>query len=97
MVLRGLPLGMFFFATFLCACQHDPATVPTSPSLVAAEGALANSYVRADQTNVVTARVRLRAQLPANTPKQPSNVALVMDTSGSMAGAPQLLPPRLDG
>lgn len=88
MVLRGLPLGMFFFATFLCACQHDPATDPTSPSLVAAEGALANSYVRADQTNVVTARVRLRAQLPSNTPKQPSNVALVMDTSGSMDGAP---------
>lgn len=69
-------------------CQHEPPALLPPASTVVVEGSLANRFVRAGEGGIVTARVHVRAELPRSTSREPSNVALVVDSSGSMAGAP---------
>lgn len=61
---------------------------PTDPQVVFLEGALANRYVRAADTAQVVTRIRVRARALDDANRAPVNLALVVDTSGSMEGRP---------
>lgn len=56
------------------------------PMLITLDGQTANKYVRAAQAGEVIARLRIDAKPFARNDRPPVNLALVMDTSGSMAG-----------
>lgn len=69
-----------------CGAASTPAT-PRDPGVVTFEGALANRYVKARDQNEVIARLRVATRAAPS--KRPAiNVGLVIDTSGSMEGAP---------
>lgn len=72
----------------LSGCQHEPPAALPPASTVVMDGSLANRFVRAEEGGTVIARLHVRAELPRATSREPSNVALVVDTSGSMVGAP---------
>lgn len=63
----------------------NPA-VPADPEFIELDAAVAEHYIEANSTSEVTARLRLHIDGDLNIPRPPANVALVMDTSGSMAG-----------
>ena len=67
-------------ATTLQGSRHDP-------EVVAFEGALQNRYVPAGETNVVVSRLRIIAGEAHGARRPHINLALVVDTSGSMEGA----------
>jgi Ca-activated chloride channel family protein len=58
------------------------------PDLVRMEGALGNRFVSAGQSGTVVARIRVGAHAQSNLPRPAINLALVVDTSGSMEGRP---------
>ncbi len=76
------------------ACTHaDTATPNVAHAIVAAalpgphiDGALATKMVPALRDSVVTARLTIDSRVDANTPRPALNVALCLDTSGSMEG-----------
>ena len=68
-----------------CAAR---ATVPHDPGAVTAEGTLATPLVLAGAERTIYARIRLGAKPLGERPLGPVNVALAIDTSGSMEGAP---------
>lgn len=63
----------------------NPA-MPADPEFIELDAAVAEHYIEANSTSEVTARLRLHIDGDLNIPRPPANVALVMDTSGSMAG-----------
>lgn len=61
--------------------RHDP-------EVVTMEGALGNRYVPAGAQTEIVARLRIGTRAPASAHRPPINLALVIDTSGSMDGRP---------
>src|SRR5688572_2188289 len=90
-MLERLRLVLTFLAVAfaLPACKASvTAGVPKDPGTISFEGALANRYVRTGAATPVIARLRVGALSPAEAKKPLINLALVIDTSGSMEGKP---------
>ncbi len=78
------------------ACAHHtvkqpdlptpPVVAVSDPNLVLLDGALDNTFVRADQQGTVIARLRIDTQAIEGTERPTLNLVLAMDTSGSMEG-----------
>ncbi len=82
--MRHTALFAFALSTAL-GCASTPRR-PQAPDLVALDGALANRFVPAAERSDVVARVRVSVPSTASLQRPPINVALVIDTSGSMEG-----------
>lgn len=78
--------GLTAFFAIALACGR--AKVPKGPDVspVALEGALGNKYVRAGSSHQVVARIEISTKVRSQTERPPVNLALVVDTSGSMEG-----------
>ena len=74
--------------TLAAGCHRNPSGPPKDPGVVTLEGALGNRFVEAAKPSEVVARLRLHASRLARARRPPINVALVVDTSGSMEGKP---------
>ncbi|MEC7518497.1 MAG: VWA domain-containing protein [Myxococcota bacterium] len=73
----------------LAACGGaDVAPEGEDPEVVVLHGDLGNAYVMAGQSAEVISRIRIETRALENARRPPINLALVMDTSGSMDGAP---------
>jgi len=79
----------------LGACTHatTTATVASAQAVVAAaipgpglDGELGSTTLPADRDSVVVARIAIDSHVDAHTPRPALNVALCLDTSGSMEG-----------
>lgn len=72
-----------------CACGGvGTAGEARDPEVVLLEAELGNGLVSAEATTEVVTRLRVRTTALQNAPRPPINLALVVDTSGSMEGAP---------
>ena len=88
-VLRTLALGCAGLASFLVACTGADVRPPGhDPEVVAMQGALGNRFVRAGETTEVVARLHIDVSAVRGAHRPPINLAVVVDTSGSMEGAP---------
>lgn len=58
------------------------------PEVVTIEGALSNEYVQAGEASNLVSRIRINSATLENAPRPAINLALVVDTSGSMDGDP---------
>lgn len=69
------------------ACGHS-SKVPAGPevSAVAVDAALGNKFVKAGASGEVVARIGLAARKRSTAARPPVNLALLVDTSGSMEG-----------
>jgi len=86
LLLLLVPLTLSLFAPGCGGLR--PASRDGTTDAMSIEGALANRYVRAGAATPVLARLRISTRTPAPVAKGPINVALVIDTSGSMEGQP---------
>ncbi len=87
--MRNGTLGLAWMVLVLAGCGG--ATVaedPEDPQLVVLEGQLGNEYVTAGEAAQIVSRVRIATRPLSNAARPPINLALVVDTSGSMQGAP---------
>jgi Ca-activated chloride channel family protein len=75
-----------FFALVALALGGCHAPPPADPHALTAEGSLSNRYVRTDAQTSLSARLVIAAQATETTGRPPVNLALVVDTSGSMEG-----------
>lgn len=73
-------------ATVLLACGRSKMPAPPEASPVAVEAALGNRFVKAGASQGVVARIGLSAKKRSATARPPVNLALLVDTSGSMEG-----------
>lgn len=62
------------------------APAPEASDFVSFDAAPANRFTRAGEAGEITVRLRVGARALKNAPKAPVNLALVVDTSGSMEG-----------
>ncbi|MFK7985595.1 MAG: VWA domain-containing protein [Sandaracinaceae bacterium] len=82
-------LGLMACVTFLLACGGaSVAPEADDPEVVMMEGTLANRYVVAGQVSEVISRLRIDTRALEGVERPPINLALVVDTSGSMDGDP---------
>jgi Ca-activated chloride channel family protein len=84
----GLMLVLAAVCAALLACSRTPSRTPEPPaaSPIAIEAKLANKYVQAGGSRGLVARVSLSARRRSATARPPVNLALLVDTSGSMEG-----------
>ncbi len=82
----GLALGALVGVLGGACGGADVAGEAADPDLVRMEGALGNRFVAAGQPGSVVARLRVGAHAQAHLPRPAINLALVVDTSGSMEG-----------
>jgi Ca-activated chloride channel family protein len=70
------------------ACGTSGAKLPSGPrgSAVALDAALGNEFVKSGASNAMVARIGLSARKRSATARPPVNLALLVDTSGSMEG-----------
>lgn len=85
--------SLFLGALAICGalavgCGGASVVERHDPGVVTLEGALGNSFVRAGTTSELVARVRVGTQPLGRGIRPPINLALVVDTSGSMEGEP---------
>src|SRR5688572_19011547 len=69
-------------------CQPETPPRGRDPGAVIAEGMLGSPVLLASGASTVYARIRILAPPRAQRARGPVNIALAMDTSGSMEGAP---------
>jgi Ca-activated chloride channel family protein len=74
--------------SLLAACGGSSTTEVQDPGVVSLSGTLGNTFVPAGQNGEVLARVRISSRALDGSGRPPINLALVVDTSGSMAGEP---------
>lgn len=73
----------------LLGCGGAPVTNDgEDPELVVLEGELGNQFVLGGAESDVVSRIRVQTRPLTNAPRPPINLALVVDTSGSMMGDP---------
>ncbi|MFO0708751.1 MAG: VWA domain-containing protein [Sandaracinus sp.] len=85
---RTLGATLFFVLAALSGCGASiRAASHRDPEVVGLEGALANRYVSAGEESVLVSRLRIVAGTAADARRPHINLALVVDTSGSMEGA----------
>ena len=70
-----------------CGGAQIPEEVE-DPGVVVLEGDLGNAYVVAGEASEVVSRLRIETRALTNARRPPINLALVVDTSGSMDGEP---------
>jgi Ca-activated chloride channel family protein len=70
----------------LVGCHADVRPEGKDPEVVVLSGALGNRFVQAGVASDVVARLRIEAQPVRDLPRPAINLALVIDTSGSMEG-----------
>lgn len=85
---KGL-VGVLGLLSLVAGCGGIGST-PTGrdPGIVALAGALGNRFVPAGTSSEVVARLRISTNEVAGARRPPINLALVVDTSGSMEGEP---------
>lgn len=86
--MKHQPTILFAFALSTALGCASSQRRPQAPDLVALDGALANRFVPASERSDVVARIRVAVPNTASLTRPPINVALVIDTSGSMEGRP---------
>lgn len=83
---------LFFLAALvmlaLSGCASSSTPEAKDPGALTLDGALANRYVAAGSSSPAVARLRIGTVTPPETEKPQVNLALVVDTSGSMEGRP---------
>jgi Ca-activated chloride channel family protein len=88
-VVRTLALGCASLLSILTGCAGTEVRPPGhDPEVIAMSGALGNRYVRAGEQSEVLARLHIDASAVHGAHRPPINLAVVIDTSGSMEGAP---------
>lgn len=86
---RNAKLGLLVYVGVLAGCGGAQTTAEREdPQLVVLEGQLGNEFVSAGEAAMIVSRVRVTTRAIENAPRPPINLALVVDTSGSMQGAP---------
>lgn len=83
----GLAMTVLFLLIAGCAAPETPPQ-ERDPGAVIVVGALGNSLLLTGGESTVYARIHIGTLPRARGPRGPVNVALAMDTSGSMDGAP---------
>ncbi|MCZ7685150.1 MAG: VWA domain-containing protein [Sandaracinaceae bacterium] len=87
--MRNAKLGLLVYVGVLAGCGGAQTTAEREdPQLVVLEGQLGNEFVSAGEAAMIVSRVRVTTRAIENAPRPPINLALVVDTSGSMQGAP---------
>lgn len=87
--MRNAKLGLLVFSVSLAGCGGAQAPAEREdPQLVVLEGQLGNEFVSAGEASMMVSRVRVSTRALENAPRPSINLALVVDTSGSMQGAP---------
>ena len=93
--LRSSPLARLWASLVLltsalvaAGCGRPETPVVRDPGAVVAEGQLGTPVLLANGQSTVYARIRLSTLPRPERPRGPVNVALAIDTSGSMEGAP---------
>lgn len=81
-------LSLCLLALALSGCSRDVTPTPEDPGLVFLDAELGHEQVMADLGGEVLARVRVRTGDFQPGERAPLNLALVIDTSGSMMGDP---------
>lgn len=84
---RGL-IAIVMGAMIGCGGAAGTAAEPEDPELVVLEGEVGNAYVLAGTPSEVIARLRISTRALEGAARPPINLALVVDTSGSMMGDP---------
>ena len=84
MLRAALAFAALSLVVCLAACRVK-APVPDAHA-VTAEGSLSNRFVAADKATSVAARLVVQARVLERSGRPPVNLALVVDTSGSMEG-----------
>lgn len=88
-VVRTLALGCAGLASLLMGCGGmEVRPAGRDPEVIAMQGALGNRFVRAGEATEVVARLHIDAAAVRGMHRPPINLAVVVDTSGSMEGAP---------
>jgi Ca-activated chloride channel family protein len=80
----ALALAAFFAISLACGRAKTPKNTEASP--VALEGALGNKFVKAGASHQLVARIGITTVNRSHTTRPPVNLALLVDTSGSMEG-----------
>lgn len=87
--MRNAKLGLWLMVSVLAGCGGAQTPEESEdPRLVVLEGELGNEFVTAGEAAQIVSRVRVTTRPLSNAPRPPINLALVVDTSGSMQGAP---------
>src|SRR5512143_2316198 len=89
-MMRVVRFALFLLALAACACVRDsrnPETARTdSGRTLRLDAALDGRFVPVQTAHTVTARLRISPQPPPEAARPPVNLALLVDTSGSMEG-----------
>jgi Ca-activated chloride channel family protein len=80
---RFVTLVLVLLGLVIAGCHPAP---PVDPHAITAEGSLSNRFVRSDRATPVAARLVITAAAVERAVRPPVNLALVVDTSGSMEG-----------
>ena len=76
------------FTSLFLACGHSGSKTPTGPevSAISLDAALGNKFVKSGASGAMVARIGLTARKRSATARPAVNLALLVDTSGSMEG-----------
>jgi Ca-activated chloride channel homolog len=89
MSVRALAIACAGFSVMAAGCGGAEVRPPGhDPEAIEMEGALGNRFVRAGEANEIVARLHISALEVQGAHRPPINLALVVDTSGSMDGSP---------